>query len=128
MKKPTKNKKDASDVIVLSFEDLLKAVEDLNLSKKNFKDVHGGFRLSDNLSPIADFRPAKTHIRWYPGRDGLVKAMQIKNKKDLEKAKKIMVAIIDGRIIKNKKITGYKFNDFTTENKKEFVEHLIKVI
>jgi len=126
MKGKLKKKKDAGEVIVLKFEDLLNAVEDLNLSKNEFNDVHGGIRLSDNEFTIADIRPAKYGLRFYPGRDGLTSPIRLVNKEDLERAVKIMRALTFGRVYKDKKLVSYKNQDFETESKKEFVEHLLK--
>ena len=125
--KPTKKKKDAGETIVLKFEDLFKAVEDLNLSKKEFKDVHGGIRLHDRDFVVYDARPAKYGLRFYPGRDGLTHPIRLENKDDLERAAKIMRALMYGRIYKDKKLVSYKNQDFETASKKEFVEHLLKV-
>jgi hypothetical protein len=116
------------EIIVLSFEDLFDCIEDMKLQKIAFKDVHGGHRLKDNLSPLGDFRPSKYGLRFYPWRDGLTHPIRLTSKEDLERAKKIMIAIKDGRIIKDKKIAGYKHGDFKTESKKDFVEHIIREI
>ena len=116
------------EIIVLSFEDLISAVADMALQRKDFHDVHGGFRLSDNLSPIIDIRPARNHIRVYYGRDGLVRASQLRTQDDIIKCKKIMQEIIKGRKVKDGKITGYTFNNKDFDSKKEFIEAIIKEI
>jgi len=70
-------------------------------------------------------RPAKYGVRLYVGRDGLTHPIRIQSKKDLEKATKILRALMYGRTTKNGKTT-YKNGDITTESKKEFIEYLIK--
>ena len=109
----------------MEFEDFFKAVEDLKLSKKEFSDVHGGYRLSDKDFVIADLRPAKYGVRLYVGRDGLTHPIRIQSKQDLEKATKILRALLYGRKTKNGKIS-YKNGELSTDSKKEFIEYLIK--
>ena len=127
-KKPTPKKEKKEEIIVLKFEDLISSASDLKLTKRDFTDCHGGFRFLDDKIPIADVRPAKYGMRFYPGRDGMVKAIQVKTPEDLERATKIMKAIQEGRVIKDKKIVGYKHGKIETESKKEFIEQLIREI
>ena len=100
---------------------MLTAIEDLNLSKKEFTDVHGGIRLHDNDFVVCDARPAKYGIRLYIGCDGLTSPIRLQTKSDLKKASKILRALMYGRVGES----SYKNGDFETTNKKEFVEYLI---
>jgi hypothetical protein len=123
-KKKTTTKK---DVIVLDFNQLVEAVKDLALQKKVHNDCHGGVRLSFKDFVISDLRPRKFGTAMYLARDGLTSPIRIENEKDITRAYNLMKALKEGIKSKDDKTT-YQYQDFKTDNQKEFVQHLLKEI
>jgi len=107
------------------FTQLRKETEDLNLTETPFKDCHGGYRLHDKDLVVADLRPANYGIRMFLGRDGLSKPIRIESKDDVKRVANMMRAFMYG-ITESDGDVVYHNGSFSTESKREFVEHLLK--
>ena len=118
-KKPTEN-------FSKFFNQLKKEIEDLNLTISEFKDVHGGYRMSCRGMTICDCRIAEYGVRFYLSRDGLSKPTRIESNDDVKRCANMMRAFLYGITESDDGEVVYHNGSFSTESKKAFVEHLLK--